>query len=149
MIAALVSPGSGLCPASGPAARGAAPPCRGSGLTERPYRHRKRQLRVGCEFWHGTRLPHHQDGRRPGRQHAVAPAGDPLAQAQLHLGALKAISAAASRMACGSAAALVVRPPEAVDCHYPVQPSRPARLAVLIGDPVRERIYRSPCQRLY
>ncbi len=54
MIAARVSPGSGLCPASGPAARGAAPPCRGSGLTERPYRHRKRQLRVGCEFWHGT-----------------------------------------------------------------------------------------------
>jgi len=54
VIAARVSPGSGLCPASGPAARGAAPPCRGSGLTERPYRHRKRQLRVGCEFWHGT-----------------------------------------------------------------------------------------------
>jgi hypothetical protein len=63
VIAARISPGSGLCLASGPAARGAAPPCRGSGLTERPYRHRKRQLRVGCEFWHGTRVGRNLGGR--------------------------------------------------------------------------------------
>ena len=29
-------------------------------------------------------------------------------------------------------------------CHRPVQPYRPARLAVLIGDPCAERIYRPP-----